>query len=100
MAKAKVRTIQCYDSIEKDRELKTFFVYRGWYARKGGSIAYHAERYIRPKSNLWYMSEDDVFTMDHTKFDTPEYFKEVVDEHCEYLIKAHGSLENAYALNR
>ena len=94
---AQIRTIQCYDSIEKERELKTFFVYRGWYALKGGKIAYHSSRYIRPKSNLWYVRDDDVFTMDHSTFDNPEYFKQVVDEHCEYLIRAHGSLENAFA---
>ena len=96
----KVRTIELYDSYEKDRELHTFFVYRGWCARKGGKMCFHISKYIRAKSNFCNYTQDDVFTMDSSRFDTPEYFKEVVDGHCEYLIRAFGSLENAYALNR
>lgn len=100
MAKAKVRIVQVYDCNDKERELQTYFVYRGWYAKLGGHTCWHTSRYIRPKSNVWRYSDDDIFTMDHTTFDNPEYFKQVVDEHCEYLIGAHGSLENAFALNR
>lgn len=98
---AKVRTILAYDSSERDRELKEFFVYRNYFARKGGKMSWHVQGKIRSKRNIFggYLYQDDVFTMAHTTFDTPEYFKEVIDEHIEYLIRAHGSLEEYFALN-
>lgn len=98
---AKVRTILAYDSSERDRELKEFFVYRGYFARKGGTMAWHAQGYIRAKRNIFgdYLPQDDVFTMAHTTFDTPEYFKEVIDEHYDYITRSFGSPQNYFALN-
>ena len=97
----KVRTILAYDSSEKDRELKEFFVYRGYFARKGGKMSWHVQGRIRAKRNIFggYLFNDDVFTMDHTTFGTPEYFKEVIDEHYNYINRAFGSAEKYFALN-
>lgn len=98
---AKVRTILAYDSSERDRELKEFFVYRGYFARKGGKMAWHVQGRIRAKRNIFggYLYQDDVFTMDHTVFDTPEYFKEVIDEHYRYISQSFGSPDEYFALN-
>ena len=98
----KVRTILAYDSSERDRELKEFFVYRGYFARKGGKMSWHAQGRIRAKRNIFggYLLQDDVFTMAHTTFDSPEYFKEVIDEHYKYIHRAFGSSEEYFALNR
>ena len=96
---ANVRTILAYDSSERDRELKEFFVYRNFVARKGGTMVFHFQGNIRAKRNIFNLYQDDVFTMAHTTFETPEYFKEVIDEHIEYLIRAFGSLEEYFALN-
>ena len=97
----KVRTILAYDSSERDRELKEFFVYRNYFARKGGKMSWHVQGRIRAKRNIFggYLRNDDVFTMEHTTFDSPEYFKEVIDEHYEYINRAHGSAERYFALN-
>ena len=97
----KVRTILAYDSSERDRELKVFFVYRGYFARKGGKMSWHVQGKIRAKRNLFSGSlyQDDVFTMAETTFDTPEYFKEVIDGHYEYMIRAFGSAERCFALS-
>ena len=97
----KVRTILAYDSSERDRELKVFFVYRGYFARKGGKMSWHVQGKIRAKRNIFSASlyHDDVFTMAETTFDTPEYFKEVIDEHYEYIIGAFGSAERCFALS-
>lgn len=98
---AKVRTILAYDSSEHDRELKEFFVYRGYFARKGGKMSWHVQGKIRAKRNIFggYLFQDDVFTMDHSTFDTPEFFKEVIDEHYEYITRGFGSPERYFALN-
>ena len=95
----KVRTILAYDSSERDRELKEFFVYRGYFARKGGKMSWHTSEYIRAKTNVFNRFQDDAFTMDHTTFDTPKYFKEVIDEHYEYINRAFGSAEKYFELN-
>lgn len=97
----KVRCILAYDSSERDRELKEFFVYRGYFARKGGTMAWHVQGRIRAKRNIFggYLYQDDVFTMAETTFDSPEYFKEVIDEHYKYINRAFGSAEKYFALN-
>ena len=95
----KVRCILLFDSSERDRELKEFFVYRGYFARKGGKMSWHTSEYIRAKTNVFNRFQDDVFTMSETTFDTPEYFKEVIDEHYEYINRAFGSAEKYFALN-
>ena len=91
----KVRTIQ----VKNVGEVKTAFIYRGYYCIKGGKCAYHTPNRLRSGSYLDNARTDDVFTMDRTRFDTAEYFKQVVDEHIEYVIRAHGSLENLFRLN-
>lgn len=97
----KVRTILAYDSSERDRELKEFFVYRGYFARKGGKMSWHVQGKIRSKRNIFggYLYQDDVFTMSDTTFETPEYFKEVIDEHYEYIERAFGTSANFFELN-
>lgn len=97
----KVRTILAYDSSERDRELKKFFVYRGYFAREGGRMAWHVQGKIRSKRNIFggYLFQDDVFTMAETTFDTPEYFKEVIDNHYEYIERAFPSAKDYFALN-
>ena len=95
----KVRTILAFDSNERDRELKEFFVYRGYFARKGGRMSWHTPEPIRAKRNIFCRWQDDVFTMSDTAFDTPEYFKEVIDEHYDYIQRAFGSAEKYFALN-
>ena len=95
----KVRIIPLNYSREKGHEPKTSFVYRGYYAIKGGKKAWHTDKYIRKNCNVFNLPDNDVFSMDRTTFDTPEYFKEVIDEHIEYLISAHGNLRNAFAVN-
>ena len=92
---AKVRTI----SVKCNDGLRTVFVYRGYYAIKGQASAYHTPNILRNNSRLENVHDDDVFSMAHTKFNTAKYFKKVIDEHIDYLIHAHGSLESYFALN-
>jgi hypothetical protein len=93
--KAKVRELQ----VKSGCEWKTAFVYRGWYCVKGGVMAFHTCKYIKHGRQLNNLYGDDVFTLGEGRFDTPEIFKEIVDEHIEYIIRAHGSLEEYFKLN-
>jgi hypothetical protein len=96
---AKVRTISVKSGYGIDEVIMTAFVYRGYYAIKGQKSAYHTPNILRDNTHLGNVHDDDVFSMDHSCFDTAEYFKKVIDEHIEYLIGAHGSLEKYFALN-
>lgn len=88
MIMAKVRTIQ----VKNVGNVYTAFVYRGYYCIKGGERAFHTPNILRNNSCVDDIVEDDEFNMAHDRFDTPEFFKEVVDEHIEYAERSHGSL--------
>ena len=96
---AKVRTISVKSGYGIDERTITAFVYRGYYAIKGQKSAYHTPNILRNNTHLGNVHDDDVFSMEHTRFDSAEYFKEVIDEHIEYLLRAFGTLEKYFALN-
>ena len=96
---AKVRTISVKSGYGIDERTITAFVYRGYYAIKGQKSAYHTPNVLRNNTHLGNVHDDDVFSMEHTRFDSAEYFKEVIDEHIEYLLRAFGTLEKYFALN-
>ena len=87
--------------VRNGEEFRTVYVYGGWYCVKGGKMAFHTSRnIIRKNTQINNVFSDDVFTMgDDTRFDSAEIFKEVVDEHIDYLIRDHGSLEEYFKLN-
>lgn len=95
----KVRTIFVKCGTGIDEHLRIAFVYRGYYAIKGQGAAYHTPNIVRNKCRLSNIYDDDVFHLAHNKFDDEKFFKETIDEHIDYVIRAHGSLENYFALN-
>ena len=97
---AKVRTVSVWCGTGSDRHQRDLYVYRGYYAIVGQSAAFHTNQIIRDNSVMENLVDDDVFHVAHGCFTEPKYFKGCVDEHIEYAINAHGSLENYLALNR
>ena len=92
---AKVRIIQ----VKNAGDIKTAFVYRGFYCIKGGVRAFHTPNVLRNNSNVDNVIDDEEFNLAHDRFDTPEFFKETVNEHIEYIIRAFGSLRRYFRLN-
>lgn len=92
---AKVRVIQ----VKNVGSIKTAFVYKGFYCIKGGVRGFHTPNILRNNSNIDNVTDDEEFNLAHGKFDTPEYFKEVVNEHIEYIESAFGSLNRYFRLN-
>lgn len=92
---AKVRVIQ----VKNVGETKTAFVYRGFYCINGGVRAFHSPNVLRNNSNIDRIVVDEEFNLAHGRIDTVESFKEIVDEHIEYLERAFGSLERYFRLN-
>lgn len=93
---AKVRTI---NAIANDGESRILFVYRGYYCLKKGTAAYHTNKYLRDGVKLSNIVDNDCFYIAHGNFDTEAFFKEVVDNHIDYLINAFGTLEYYFSLN-
>lgn len=93
---AKVREIQ----VKNVGNVYTAFVYRGFYCIKGGERAFHTPNVLRNNSNVDNVVDDDEFNMAHGRFDTPEFFKETVDEHIKYIEESFGSLGRYFRLNR
>jgi hypothetical protein len=75
------------------------YVYRGFYCIKGGERAFHTSNIVRNGTNVDNVKDDDEFNLAHGRFDTPEFFKETVDEHIEYIQRAFGSLRRYFRLN-
>lgn len=96
-----VKQITCFVGYDVDREEREVFVYRGYYAYKNGKMAWHARNLedLTDGCHLGDISDDDVFTMDSTRFETPEYFKEVIDEHFEWIESRFESAEYYFSLN-
>ena len=96
---AKVLVTQCFWGNGSAKELKETFVYRGYYVVKGGARAFHTDHRVRKGTWVENIRDNDEFNMAHTTFDSPDYFKEVVDEHIDYLKSAYPSLRQYYRLN-
>ena len=84
---------------DENKELHTYFYYKGYYCKKGGKMAFHTPDKIKEPQDVSLLHDDDVFTMDSTAFDDYGYFKEVIDNHIEVLKLSFGSLDYYYSLN-
>ena len=79
--------------------LKKSFVYKGYYCSVGSSMVFHTKANLKFGTNVCDVSDDDVFTMANEQINDEKRFKEIIDEHIEYLFRAFGSPANYYKLN-
>lgn len=96
MAKLKVKNV--FEHHGADMVEKKVFVYRGWYAYIGWRCMYHAKRGVREGVNISNVTTDDVCNFGERIRSEVEFINHV-DEYCEYLQRAHGSLSRAYRIS-
>lgn len=91
----RIVTLQEHHGANKVR-LENCYIYRGWYSGQTWTTAYHARHGIRAFSNISDITDDAMFSL-NDPVGSPENFKEMVDDHIEYLKSAYGgSLQRAY----
>lgn len=75
------------------------FVYKGYYCKVGGKMVWHTKDGLKFGTDVRNAFDDDVFTMADEVINEERRFKEIVDEHINYLFRAFGSPANYYKLN-
>lgn len=96
---ANVRILVCNWGNAKEKKMVETFSYRGYYCKKGGHMAFHSYRRLANRTIINNCPDTDVFEIAHGEFDTPESFKEIVDEHIDYIQTSFGSFEKYVSLN-
>lgn len=86
-------------AVNNDGAKVLLFVYRGYYCLRDGKAAYHTNKYLRDGVKLNNISDNDVFTLDSRKFSCEKCFKNIVDDHINYINHSFGSLTRYFALN-